>query len=310
MSARRVAWFLLLAVCGAVLYVSVSTDREEVLASVGGEVLTQEEADREVESRISADRDRLSPDQLAELRQITRDSVSREFINRQALLAEVDRRGIKVDPSAIEKRWASVQSDQPPRWSSADILRIHLIGQGKTRAEVEEGLRIEILLNELMTADIEVSEADIQQYREEHANHLMSADKVDAEQIFISIPENANAETMAASRELAESIRARLLAGEAFDQVAGDYPDTEVRYRDASRSIKRGESLLREVDEVLFSIPTDTVGPVIESEFGCHIVKVIFYEKGSMPDDSALRIAVEQEKKSDRLHRFMDALME
>ncbi|MEN7973622.1 MAG: peptidylprolyl isomerase, partial [Verrucomicrobiota bacterium] len=283
---------------------------EEVLVAVNDSVLTREDADGEVELRIASDRDHLDQERLAELEEITREKVSREFVNRKILLEEADRRGIKSDPAVVEERWQSVQSGAAPRLLSTDILRIHLIGQDRTRSDVEEGVRIDALLTAVMTADVDVTDADIEQYKKENSETLKNPDRVNAQQFFIPVPRDADAEIKAAKRELADSVHARLLAGAEFSQIVEESPDSGIRYTDASHSITRGEFSLKSLEDLLFTHEINKVGPVVESEFGFHIVKVVSREKGRMPDDGVLRGAVEQQKRSARLHQFMKGLEE
>ncbi|MEN8253950.1 MAG: peptidylprolyl isomerase [Verrucomicrobiota bacterium] len=314
---RKVLGLLVFIVCGLLLYVVLSLigrngerNPEEVLVAVNDSELTRGEAGDEVELRIASDRDRLEPDRLAKLRQITQESVSREFVNRMLLLEEAGRRGIKADPAVVEVRWKSVQSAAAPQWSPSDILRIHLIGLDRTRSDVEEGVRIDALLATVMTADIDVTDADIEQYKAENADTLLNPDTVKAEQLFILVSGDADTETKAEKRKLAESVHARLLAGEAFERVAGDYSDAEVRYAGATRSIRRGEPSSRKMDGTLFSMETNTVSPLLELEGGFYAARVVSREEGRMPDNGVLRSAVEQQERAARLDRFMKELEE
>ena len=303
------AWIALLPAAEG-LAVNTPREQDAVQVVVNGRAMTRGSVDREVELRIGSDRDRLSPARLAALRRDTRASVVGEFVNRCALLAEADRQTIEADSNAVEARWRYVASGRPARWSSADILRIHLIGLDRTRADVTESVRIDALLNALMESDVEVSAGDIQQYREDHAEHLTSADTAVAQQIFIPVATNASAEVRAAKRQRTERMRAELLEGEAFDRVAERYSAGAVNawHGGALGPVKRGELPLRRVEEALFSAATNTVGPVIESEAGYHIVKVISREKGRTPGDDEIKGAVDQQKRSARLRRFIDAL--
>ena len=97
----------------------------------------------------------------------------------------------------------------------------------------------------------------------------------------------------------------------AFDQLKKQYAgDSSSNVRCGTfRGIEPGEMGPAVLDKIIFSIDTNTVSPVIESEFGYHIVKVVSRKKGRISDDSSLKYLIGDEIRKDRLTEFMANLL-
>ena len=291
---------------------SNKADPDAILVVVNNTSLMQKEADREVELRICSDRDRLTPDRLAMLQRDTQRSVVKEFINRQALLAETDRQKIQADPAIVEERWRQVQSGRPPRLTPADILRIHLISLDRTRDDVIGSVRIDALLNKLMTREVTVSAEDIERYRQEHAALFNPPEKAKFHSVYVKVPKDAVDEVRVTRRKQIDEIHAMLNDDDdVFSQLKKQYADdsTSGVYCGTFRGIEPGEMGPAALDEVVFSIDTNTVSPVIESELGYHIVQVIYRKKGHIPDDGSIKYVLGDKIRQNRLEAFMENLL-
>lgn len=99
--------------------------------------------------------------------------------------------------------------------------------------------------------------------------------RVQAEHILIRVPPSAEPSERDSLERLARGIRARALAGEDFAELARRYSDDPTT---ASRGgdlgwIERGD-LVSELDAVLFELPIDSVGELVRTRLGYHIVRV------------------------------------
>jgi parvulin-like peptidyl-prolyl isomerase len=298
----RMLMFLVSALAVATAAPDDGATPSSVLVNVNGEPLTRGQADREVELRIgAAEQARLDPARLRMLRDQTRQLVVEQFATRQALLAEAERQGIEAVPSAVEKRWKDARKGDTGPWSPEDMLRIRLIGLDRTRDDVVAGVRIGALLKSVMDAPVEVGEADIEAYRAKHADTLDLPAKAQVKQIFLPVEENAGAEGKAAKRREIDAVRARLLQGESFADMPG-----AVR-GGAALPVRRDEmALLPSLADLIFSIPTNTVSPVFETDYGYHLVQVISRREAGTPAAAEWMPAVEREKQADRLRRFVE----
>ena len=286
-------------------------DNRDVVVVVDGIELTADATDAEVALRTVADQG-LSATQLEKLEKQTRKKITEQFINRRTLLAEADRRKIDVkDPAVGEQRWVQVKTGKPGRWSSADILRIHLIGLDRTREDVVASVRIDALLEEVMDADVKVLSKDIEQYRKDYPELFAPPERAKCQTVYVEVAKNATDEVREAKRKQIDDIHVMLKDDDVFNQIKKQYAnDSSSGVRCGIFSnIKPGEMGLAVVDEVIFTIETNTVSPVIESEHGYHIVNVISRKAGRSPNDGEIKYIIEDEMRQTRLKKFMENLL-
>lgn len=133
--------------------------------------------------------------------------------------------GVDDGPAAVRELAYVLSMAQASRERGADR-------QPRTVLELE-AMRQAILippLREALTADVEVTDAELQQLRAEHPEALRRPRKLKLRNIFFRL-DPADAEARAATRERLASIRSRIVAGEDFGELAASLSESQSRFR-------------------------------------------------------------------------------
>lgn len=91
------------------------------------------------------------------------------LITKSLILQEADRQNIKIEPERIEEKLKEIEEQVKSQGTDLDTL---LQEQGQTRKSLGEEIRIQLIAEEILGKDIEVTEAELQNYFEENKEFL------------------------------------------------------------------------------------------------------------------------------------------
>lgn len=121
-------------------------------------------------------------------------------------------------------------------------------------------------------ADVFVDQAAIERYYAEHKDQFTEPEKVHARHVLISTQKRSEEE----ARQQAETVRARLKAGEDFAKVAQAYSD-DPGTRDKGGDLgwfERGR-MVPEFEQAAFSLAVGQVSEPVRTAYGFHIIQVL-----------------------------------
>ena len=128
-----------------------------------------------------------------------------------------------------------------------------------------------LLRDQVVQVDTAISEEEL---REAFDRESPGA-RVRARHILLRIPEGASPATSDSVRDLAASLRERLLAGEDFGALAREYSEDTGSGANGGDlgSFGRGE-MVPPFEEAAFSLDVGGISPVVETDFGLHLIRV------------------------------------
>ena len=154
-----------------------------------------------------------------------------------------------------------------------------LAEEGLTMPKYREQLKSQMkkvrVIDQEIKSRIQVSKEEVDAYYEKHADDFNAEPEVRIQQIRLIIPPESSAGEVSRIQAQAESILAKIKGGEDFTSLVGLYSqDPTAQAGGDMGTFKRGE-LLPAIDEYAFSMKPGEVSPVIRTEGGFHIVKVL-----------------------------------
>jgi len=140
--------------------------------------------------------------------------------------------------------------------------------------------RVRIQYLELKADDLEISaeanEAVLQALYEEQAERFIREEERQVRHILIAIPQDADAAAIAAARERAAAILARLQQGESFAELAKQESDDPGSAANGGDLGFLGKGLMSPAfEDVAFSLEQGARSDIVRSPFGFHIIEVL-----------------------------------
>lgn len=202
----------------------------------------------------------LPPAQERDLPRVRRGVLER-LIDRELMLAEAARRGIRPSPEELERALASTREGMPAKEFEATLAEAGTDREGWRRA-AERDLTVE-KLQAAVASTVEVSDGEIDDWIARHRDRRELPEEVRAAQILV----RSEADALEARR--------RIVGGAPFAAVAREVslsPDAE-RGGDLGH-FSRGQ-MPPEFDAVVFSLPHGQLSDVVASPYGFHLFLVL-----------------------------------
>ncbi len=153
-----------------------------------------------------------------------------------------------------------------------------LAGDGIDYAEFRAGIREELTLNELkgieVMRSINVSEREIEQCIIDLENNVVVNSDWELSHILLTIPESANAESIATIQQTADEIYARLQDNADFRELAARYSAGPTALEGGSLGLMSGQQIPSIFTDVLQDMQAGDVTEPFRTSNSIHIVKV------------------------------------
>lgn len=224
-----------------------------------------------------------------------KEGIVSELLDRALIAQEAERRGLKVAPDklsqAVSRHIAQLGGDQ----MYDAYLTEHQFTRDEYRPVIEGTVYGELLRDEL-SKDLKVSDDEVRVYLEKNqtdrafqkpervtASHILVAARPNLISQQLQKDKNLNGEALAkavqiemdARRRRAEELRRKAQAGADFAALAranSDDPGTKARGGDLGAFTK--DTHTRAFDEAAFALKPGEISPIVQTDFGFHVIKV------------------------------------
>ncbi len=240
---------------------------------VNDEVITRNEVRNRVAQIVQ--RLRAQNTQLPPQADIERQVIEAMIVERSQLQMAREM-GVRVSDRELDAAIGRIAEGQK---MSLQDMRNQMEKEGLTFAAFREEIRSEIMLQRLreheVDAKIQVSDAEIDTYLA--AEKAAASDKVemDIAQILVAIPANATPEQVAARRARADEVARQLRTGADFAKIAATYSDAPDALKGGAIGWRDPDRLPPLIAEPLRKLSAGQVTPIIKSNNGFHILKLI-----------------------------------
>ena len=228
----------------------IGTGGVAVAASVDGVTLSREELLQQVQSILAAQQVPEEQQQMAF--QMLAPRIIGSFVTKTLLLAEAKRLKIAVDAADRKKYTQPIEEMAAKQGATLEeLIKKAPNGEKRARQEMEEQFLIEKLIDTQIRAKLKLDDKAV------------DAAFADA------------AKERAEKRAQIDKIRTQLLAGTNFEAIAresSDCPSGKQAGGDLG-SFQRGQ-MVKPFETAAFSQKIGEIGPVVETDFGFHVIKV------------------------------------
>ncbi len=263
---------------------------DRIMATVNGDIITLSEFEKykammlmgAPESPLDVDADR---------------QLLRQLIDKKLILQEAKKLEISVRKKDVENALKEVL-----RRNKIDQRKLEreLTKQGTTIAEYKKVLEGEILqsrtISRAVQSKINISDKEMQEYYEQNMQGMeKSGPRIRIQQILLLTPTEASSSQIKKVKKNTKKLHEKILAGEDFgklavenSQGAGAELGGDIGY------FYKGE-LMGDIEEIAFNLDNGQVSPVVRTELGFHIIKVI----DKIDSDNAEKTGTWKDRKRD-----------
>jgi peptidyl-prolyl cis-trans isomerase SurA len=244
-----------------------------IAAVVNTDAVTAGEVERRVE-RVRAERERAGQRvDVPALRQQVLDAL----IDERAIITTAREFGMRIEEVEVDR---AVQSVAAQNQVTVEQLRLALREQAIDYPRFREQLRDQLVLERMREREvyqrIQVRDEEIDRFLDEQRAEAGADIAVNVAQILVTVPEGADAATVAARRGRIEAAAARVRAGEPFEAVARDISEDGNRERGGEIGMRPISRLPDLFITAVRNLPAGQVtAEPLRSGAGFHLLKMI-----------------------------------
>ena len=241
-----------------------------IVASVDGEPITA----RDVEQFSTAVGHPVNAEDIAD--DPAAKSALKALISQKLLEKEIDQYSSKIDEEQIDNYIEVVRRDKhmTPEQFKAAVAQSGM-SMEDFRKHAREELEKEMMIRQQVRQRVEIPNADIQAYYDEHkADFTVASEKLKVSQILIGVPQNATPQQIAALQAKADKIRAAAAGGADFAALARKYSDDESRNNGGELGWFGPQDILEQIYAAVKNLKPGDVSQVVRTSHGFHILKL------------------------------------
>ncbi len=210
--------------------------------------------------------------------------VLERLIVERAVLQFAKDSGIRVDDTTVERTILRVAEENK---LSPDDFRKVLEREGIPYANYREDIRRQIIIQRVREREVDskvtVSDAEVDNYLATVASQAGGEDEYLLSHIYITVPEQASADVVEASRKRAEEALAEVKSGKDFGQVAAAYSSAPDATSGGTLGWRTRARLPSVFTDVVRTMKAGDVSGVLRSAGGFHVVKLVEERNRNQP---------------------------
>ena len=261
-----------------------------VAMDVDGVKLTTKALDKEVEEKLVPLKGQIPPESMGQAKAEIRQGIMDDFVLRTLLKKEISRQKITAGDQEIGDILKAMKANLPAGVTLEDLLKKNNIDPAKIREEITLNIQINKLILAELGGKVTISDKEIADFYQKNKGNFTKPETVHARHLLIATEEGEAEKSKAGKKAKAEDLRKQLLAGADFAVLAKKHSDCPSKEKGGDLgSFARGQ-MVKPFEDAAFSQSKDTIGPVVMTDFGFHIIQVLEHEASQvMPLDAEIK---------------------
>jgi parvulin-like peptidyl-prolyl isomerase len=304
---------LAVALLGAVLAAGCGSGKKSVgandVAVVGDRSISKQEFQKLLDQACATTKSQGQQCPLAGTEKYTalRKQAMQYLVQRAEFEQKADDLGLKITDTDVEAQLQKIKAQYFGKGGKCDEncekkYRDQIAKQRLTDEQVHEDVRANVIQNKIyekVTADVEVSDNEIEDYYKKNKQQYVQPASRDVRHILVK------------KKSLADQLHQRLLSGADFAALAKKYSeDPSSKTQGGKLTVSKGRQV-PEFDKAAFSLKTREVSEPIKTQYGWHIIQPLSAIKKEQTTPlkevrPAIRQQLVQQKKQDKMRKWVD----
>ena len=251
------------------------TDGNGIVIDVDGTKLTKEQMESEVKKKISAIKKQVPTDRMPQVRENVKKQVMNDFTIRTLLTNEVKRLNISASDKELTEATEKLKSSLPQGMTIEDLMKKNKITKAKMQEEIRFGIKINKLVLSQISGKYKPTEKEITAFYEKNKDKFKMPESVHVRHILVARAAGDDDKVKTEKKAKAEDLRKQLLAGADFAVIARKSSDCPSKDSGGDLGVFSHGEMVKQFEDAAFSQEVNAIGPVVETEFGYHIIQVL-----------------------------------
>jgi peptidyl-prolyl cis-trans isomerase C len=243
----------------------------DIAVSVEGSVLKKAVVEKEIKAKLKAFKDKIPADKIKEAQASIKKQIIDEFIIRNLLTKEVEKKKIAATDKEIKDRMEQIKSTLPPDKNLEAFMKENNI----SRDHLALGIKVDKLIKQEAGSKTKPTQKEISKFYTENKDKFIMPESVHARHILIAFAEGDNDKIKAEKKIKIENLRKQVVDGADFADVARKSSDCPSKDNGGDLGMVRKGQTVKPFEDAVFSQKINVIGPVVTTEYGYHVIQVL-----------------------------------
>jgi peptidyl-prolyl cis-trans isomerase C len=202
-----------------------------------------------------------------------------DFVIRTLLTNELNRRKITATDQEVGEAVDRLKNSLPQNMTLDELMKKNQVNREQMNEEIRFGIRINKLVLASMDGKNKPTEKEISAFYQKNRDQLKVPESVHVRHILVAKKPEDDNKARVEKKEKAENLRKQILGGSDFADTARTQSDCPSKQNGGDLGTFVRGQMVKPFEDAAFSQKKDEVGPVVETDFGYHIIQVL--EKNS-----------------------------
>ena len=247
----------------------------KVAVEVEGIKLTKADLDKELQKKLASIKDQIPAESLEQAKAEIRKGLVDEFVVRTLLNREIAGKKIAATDKEIADVMEEIKSQLPPGVTMEALLKKNMMDAAKMREDISFNIRINNLLTREPGGKVKATDKEIADFYGKNGDKFKKPETVHARHLLVAKAPEDTEKIRADKKTKAEELRKQLSGGADFADLAAKNSDCPSKQNGGDLgSFTRGQ-MVKPFEDAAFSQKNNEIGPVVETDFGFHIIQVL-----------------------------------
>jgi peptidyl-prolyl cis-trans isomerase C len=254
------------------------TDAAGIAVEVDGVKMTKAQLNTEMQKKLTMFKDQIPPESLEQARADIRKGLVDDFVLRTLLSREVTAKKVTATEKEIAEVMEAMKSQLPAGVTIDDLMKKNQIDAAKMRDEIGMNIKVNKLVEQALGGKIKITDKENADFYEKNRDKFMKPETVHARHLLVAkVPEDTD-KTKTDKKAKAADLRTKLLGGADFADLAAKNSDCPSKQAGGDLGTFARGQMVKPFEEAAFSQEKNAIGPVVETDFGFHIIQVLDHQ--------------------------------
>ncbi len=282
------------------------------VATVNGVIIGEKELSQELAMLKQQMAGRVSAEQLGSMEPMLKQQAVANLVNRALLTEAAKNEDIAISDEQVDAKYEEIRANFPDEETFIAQLSRSNMTVDEFRVEVERGMKLEELVN-IKTADISAPTAEeAKEFYASNSDRFTTPERVRASHILITVAETDTEITREQKKAKIDDLHAQLVGGADLAALAMANSDCPSKDKGGDLGFFGRGQMVKPFEDAAYALDVGQISPVVETQFGYHVIKVTEKEEAGTTDFSEVEASIidylADMKKQDEMNTYMTSL--
>jgi peptidyl-prolyl cis-trans isomerase C len=256
-------------------------DGAAIAVEVNGAKMTNAQLDEQLQKVMAGYKGQIPADKIEQARSDIRKNVVEDFVVRTLIAEEVAAKKLTATDKEIAAVLEQMKSQLPPGMTMDEVVKKNQIDMEKMRTDIGMNIKINKLVDQA-TGKIKITDKDITDYYGQNKDKFTKPETVHARHILVSKTAGDTEKQLKEKKAKIDDVRKKLVAGADFADMAKKNSDCPSKESGGDLGTFPRGQMVKPFEDAAFSQQKNAIGPVVETDFGYHVIQVLDHQSSQV----------------------------